>query len=372
MRNLSAILFLILGLTCFNAQSQSVILKQAVERISTYTNMNYVQLCRQQGPFTADVSSFNIKAKASGGKGELFDITDAMGYEYLSNGSELISLDIKNKTYSIEKGAKNAPYNTPYFWLAFIQNQLKKSPEIAKNFPDTIVNAILCYHIKFPVKNSKANYEIYDLYLSKANYLPVYTREYLQGKLGKGNVTSNTIAKMVTENFYSSYNVNQKKFQDLSLLKVPLNYNPEKKLELLTVGSPTPIWSLKDLSSKSFSNNNFRGKITLMDFSFISCAACELSLPALNRLYLKYKDKNFNILTINVFDKEQSLLSYAKKNDIKYPILINGKNVSNDFKVSAFPSFYLINKKGKVTSTTVGYSEDFEQKIAKQIDNQLP
>lgn len=216
--------------------------------------------------------------------------------------------------------------------------------------------------------DSVSSKEIYDLCLNKRSYLPVYTKEYLQGKFGKGDMTIDNVAVMINESTYTNYRINSKEVIDIKALTIPVDFSPEKKIAMLTAGSRAPNWELRNLQGTIVSDAKLRGKVILMDFSFNACAACMLSIPTLKKLHEKYRGSDVNILTVNTSDTKQSVIAFIKKNNISYPVLINGSKVAKNFKISAYPSFYLIDKNGFIAATFEGYGKSFENEIIKKID----
>lgn len=334
-------------------------LNKAVEIINRYRNVSYSQVERQKNPFSGDWISFNVKSSVSriseNDKSELYVMLESRGYKYIYNGSTRIDLDLNNKTYELKQGTGDEPYKTPYYWAQFIQTKLATSPEKIKSKPDTIINNVACFHIKVVMTDSASSKEIYDLCLNKTTYLPVYIKQYLQGNFGKGDMTSNDIALMVNESSYTDYSVNAQNFIDVKNLTIPTNFHTEKKVAMITTGNSAPDWELHDLQGNIVTNAQLKGKVTLIDFSFNACAACMLSIPTLKKLHEKYKGSDVNIMTVNTSDTKQSVIAFTKKNDINYTVLLNGSKVAKSFQISAYPSFYLIDKNGMIAATFEGY-----------------
>jgi peroxiredoxin len=353
--------------------AQIKILNKAVEIINGYNNVNYSQVERQKNPFSGDWISLNIKSSVSHvsgkNKSELYVMLESRGYKCIYNGSTRIDLDLNNKTYELKEETENEPYKTPYYWAQFIKTKLTTSPEKIKSKPDTIINNVSCFHIKIVMTDSTSSKEIYDLCLNKATYLPVYMKQYLQGKFGKGDITSNDIALMINESSYMDYRVNAQHFINIKNLTIPADFHAEKKVAMITPGNNAPDWELQNLQGNIVTNAQLKGKVTLIDFSFNACAACMLSIPALKRLHEKYKGSDVNIMTVNTSDTKQSVIAFTKKNDINYTVLLNGSKVAKSFQISAYPSFYLIDKNGIIAATFEGYSKALENELIEKIDN---
>jgi len=353
--------------------AQINILKKAVQKINQYQSISYSQIDRQKNPFSGDWITLNVKTSVSSAigntKSELYYVQESRGYNYIYNGSTRIDLDLNNKTYELKEEPGDEPYKTPYYWAQFIQTKLTTSPEKIRLMPDTNINHTPCFHIKIVMTDSASSREIHDLCLNKTNYLPVYIKQYLQGKFGKGDMTSDNIALMINESSYTNYNLNAKHFKSIKDLSIPADFHPEKKVAMITAGNSSPNWELQDLQGNILSNAQLKGKVTLIDFSFNACAACMLSIPTLKRLHERYKGSNVSIMTINTSDPKLSIIAFTKKNDINYPVLLKGSKVAKSFQISAYPSFYLIDKNGTIAATFEGYSKELENELIEKIDN---
>ena len=365
-------LFIICLLTGTQTMAQVSILKNAIQKINQYQNISYSQIERQKNPFSGDWITLGVKALVSNEsdnpKAALYYMQEGRGYNYIYNGTTRIDLDLNNKTYTLKEEPGDAPYNTPYYWAQFMQTKLTKWPEKIKLMPDTIIDRTVCFHIKIVMIDSASSKEIHDLCLNKSNYLPVYVKQYLQGKFGKGDMTSDNIALMINESKYAHYDLTAKHAKSIKALKIPADFQPEKKVAMIAAGSSSPNWELRDLQGNIVSNTRLKGKVTLIDFSFNACAACMLSIPTLKRLHEKYKGSDVRILTINTSDPKLSVIAHTKKNDVNYSVLLNGSKVAKSFQVSSYPSFYLVDKNGMIAAAFKGYSKGLETELIEKIE----
>ena len=55
--------------------------------------------------------------------------------------------------------------------------------------------------------------------------------------------------------------------------------------------------------------------------------------------------------------------NFLSKNPIDYPVMFIDKAKPKDFKIYAYPSFYLIGKNGEILHSEVGFSENATNKI---------
>lgn len=108
------------------------------------------------------------------------------------------------------------------------------------------------------------------------------------------------------------------------------------------------------INSGPIQPSQLKNQVVLVDFWAYSCINCVRSIPHLNSWYKKYHDKGLVIIGIHSpeFEFEKSLrnVKAAVVNlGIKYPVALdNNFTTWQNYNNSYWPSFYLIDKNGKV------------------------
>jgi thiol-disulfide isomerase/thioredoxin len=116
--------------------------------------------------------------------------------------------------------------------------------------------------------------------------------------------------------------------------------------------------------------NQLKGKIILLDFYFIGCLGCMEGIKPLNDIYEKYKNKNVVIASLTYRDSKKAVLDFDKQYGIKSPGYVGASTVVKEYKVSAFPTFYVIDNEGNIANTIVGYNhETFINDVTTTIDS---
>lgn len=130
--------------------------------------------------------------------------------------------------------------------------------------------------------------------------------------------------------------------------------------------STAPNFSLKDVNNNKVTLSDLKGKVVLLDFWATWCPPCRMELPHFKELYAKYKDKGFVIVGVAV-DKEMAVKSYVKRERIPFKILISDRSTANLYHIRAFPTTFLLDKKGEIQHKWVGYRDKsiFEHAIKK-------
>ena len=96
------------------------------------------------------------------------------------------------------------------------------------------------------------------------------------------------------------------------------------------------------------------------------------ALPALQSLHEKYKDKGLVVVGLDPYDdKEDNLASFLAKRDVDYTILYASKEIAKTYRVSGYPTIFLVSKDGRVLYVQVGYGEGVEAKLEEIIARNL-
>jgi len=112
-------------------------------------------------------------------------------------------------------------------------------------------------------------------------------------------------------------------------------------------GDPLPALSLNYLGQQP----QLTGKPVLVEFWATWCPPCKKSIPHLNEVYAKYKDKGLNIVGITNED-EATVKKFQEKIPMTYNVAINApQELLQQFGVEGIPTAFLVDKSGKVVWT---------------------
>jgi alkyl hydroperoxide reductase subunit AhpC len=132
-----------------------------------------------------------------------------------------------------------------------------------------------------------------------------------------------------------------------------------------------PEISANNPDGKPIKLSDLRGKIVLIDFWASWCVPCRKENPTIVKLYEKYKDKDFTILSVSL---DQDIINWRgaiKIDGLKWPNHISdlkgwGSSVISSYNFNAIPHTVLVNKEGKIIGQDLRGIE-LEQKIAEII-----
>ncbi len=151
---------------------------------------------------------------------------------------------------------------------------------------------------------------------------------------------------------------------------------PDEPLPTLANGTEAPDFLLKTLDGTKADLRSFRGKVVLVDFFYRSCYPCMLAIPGLQEMHHRWHDSGLVVLGVNPFDTAGTVLKrFLSGRGVTYPILSDAdKSVVNTWKVRAYPTLYLIDRRGNIRYNQIGYSKETEEgiraKVAERVDAQ--
>lgn len=133
---------------------------------------------------------------------------------------------------------------------------------------------------------------------------------------------------------------------------------------MLQIGDQAPSFSLGRLDGTGWALDDANGQPTLLVFFETDCPTCRLTIPYLNRLARELGASSANILGISQ-DGERPTIELAEALPISFPVALD-----HDLKVSrlydpvAVPTLFLIDSRGKIIETQIGFDKRTLNSIA--------
>src|SRR5580658_303459 len=114
-----------------------------------------------------------------------------------------------------------------------------------------------------------------------------------------------------------------------------------------------PEFTLKDLSGKSWTFSDLRGKVVLVNFWATWCPPCRKEMPELETLYERFESKGFVVLGIS--DEEAATIEpFIRERKVSFPVLLDpGRKVNDAFVVEGIPKSFVYDRDGKLVAQSI-------------------
>ncbi|MCK6205718.1 thiol-disulfide oxidoreductase ResA [Bacillus infantis] len=123
----------------------------------------------------------------------------------------------------------------------------------------------------------------------------------------------------------------------------------------IKVGSSAPDFVLETLDGKEMKLSDLKGKGVFLNFWGTWCKPCEKEMPYMETEYQNFKDKNIEILAVNISESNLVVSSFVERHNLTFPILMDRKSqVTDVYKIGPIPTTYLIDEKGKIQKVITG------------------
>ncbi|MEO8664916.1 MAG: redoxin domain-containing protein [Ignavibacteria bacterium] len=175
------------------------------------------------------------------------------------------------------------------------------------------------------------------------------------------------VALLIVKNFYR---------QDCDSLKIKNRKEKNEKPVIKNVNASDLAPEIMNSgqwinTEKEITFADLKGKVVVIEFWTFGCYNCVNTLPYLKKWYDKYKSDDFEMIGIHCpeFDNErdfENVKENTQRLGIKYPVLTDNEfSVWKEYDVHAWPTIFIIDRKGEIRYKKVGEGkyDEMEQKI---------
>jgi peroxiredoxin len=355
-------------------------IQKLIDKVESYDNFSYQSIgkLRDMSADTTVALNTELFLKAPHDKlfGYLYSIETNHKSETfhkidLYNGEGLTILSITDSTFFPEKEPYLPYHQSLIGGLRSLKDRYSRKPFGVTMLKDTIINGKANSHLIANVfdtlENNQHLYSYRNYYIDKQTALPSLVT--IIGKY-KNNGLVNTYYEEIK---YFNYQLDRSDITVANFVR-PKGFKPRESqapLALLALGTTAPDWTLNDANGRQVSLSQLHGKVVLLDFYFIGCSGCMASIKPLNSIYEKYKSKDLIIASLTERDSKNAVLDFEKRYKIKYPGYLHAADVVKSYHVRSFPTFYFIDKEGKIGGVFIGCENDFEEQVTSVVDSLL-
>lgn len=122
--------------------------------------------------------------------------------------------------------------------------------------------------------------------------------------------------------------------------------------------TPAPYFNLAKLnpSSERLSIAKLQGQKTVVYFFAPWCSICRYSMPNLEEAY---KADKVNAIAIALgYKSKHAVMRFATDLNLSMPVLLGTTGTQNSYKISAYPTYYIIDEQLHIVGRAMGYSTE--------------
>lgn len=120
-----------------------------------------------------------------------------------------------------------------------------------------------------------------------------------------------------------------------------------------------PPFSTTTLAGAKIDSDALPGRITVLDFWFISCRPCRAERPKLNEIVAEFGDR-VRFIAFST-DSEPRLREYLESNPFKYEIVADSEPIARSFGVQSFPTHLIVDATGNIVWMSGNDTERIER-----------
>jgi thiol-disulfide isomerase/thioredoxin len=201
----------------------------------------------------------------------------------------------------------------------------------------------------------------YEIWINKKSNLPYKIRREMSHDISVWNISIARFSKERLENFNAEeYFPADLKSVAYGTIRKPLKNDLEGKI--------APDWILKDADNNILALSNIKTKVLLIQFTSVSCGPCRASVPFLKELATEYRNKDFELVSIESWTRNTNVLkNYKNKNNFEYKFLMSTDEVTRDYKITSVPVFFILDKNRVIKKIITGYGEGTTDKEIRDV-----
>ena len=133
-----------------------------------------------------------------------------------------------------------------------------------------------------------------------------------------------------------------------------------------------PPFALPDLAGKTVRLEDFKGKVTLLNFWASWCEPCREEFPHMAELYREFEPQGFAIAAISDDVRDGRMRAFVREFRPPFPILVGGGHMKATYHYRGLPYSVLLDRQGRVIERIFGFGGEAEfrrlrETIAKEL-----
>jgi peroxiredoxin len=121
-----------------------------------------------------------------------------------------------------------------------------------------------------------------------------------------------------------------------------------------------------------FTLSEHRGEVVYVTFWASWCVPGREEMPFLSALWQRHRAEGLQVIGVNVDEDIEAARAFAKDFNIEFPLVWDeDRSVSKLYRVAGYPSHYVLDRRGKVRYSALGFTETDSLAVSQEVGTLL-
>ena len=191
-----------------------------------------------------------------------------------------------------------------------------------------------------------------------------------QSKPGAKTYYFNSDGAPVSNNEFVDIRMANSNYPDATIVKTLPDGSTEFHLQKIPQeGMTAPSFSVRTLDGTTVSSSELKGKVVVLSFWFIGCAACRAMEPKLNEFKTRFAGRDDVVFLAMTADSRDAVKKYLEKEQFTYLHAADAQLAMDSFVFRTYPKNIVIDRSGKIVywRSTIKAWDTFESVVRAEL-----
>ena len=127
--------------------------------------------------------------------------------------------------------------------------------------------------------------------------------------------------------------------------------------------APPVDFNLLDLTGKRVILSGLKGKIVFLNFWATWCSPCREEMPSMQKLYARFKDKDFAMVAVSLNEPASAVKKFFKDYNLTFTALLDSDGeLMSPYGIRGIPNTFIIDRDGTIIGKAFGPRKWDDQK----------